>query len=386
MAKELDKNKIISGKNSIKNKKRKTKVVKANSFDIWFAKVNFNTRFRIRFYKKLASGMSNGMKLIDIIANLRERYSKKSAKDPRAIAMRRIEVELGVESDLARALKGWAKKEEISVIDIGMKSGSLVQSLELAINMMENSLKVRKTLIKSLTYPAILFSAAIAVLFFIGTFVIPTITESIGNASSWTGTAGSLYSMSLFVQSNKFLYILCGIVFIIILVSKTISSSWGGASIRKYFDKIPPWSVYKNVQGSAFMLSLSAMLMSQVSIHTAIKEIAKNSSDWTKSRVNSIARAQLYGKSGLGDAMEEAGHVFPDEETIEDIKFFQDQSNFEVILSEIGQENMDRSIEKLEAISGRISVLALLSIIGLIVWIVLGVMSIQNQISMQMSI
>jgi type II secretory pathway component PulF len=366
-------------------KKKKNKEIKVSAFEIKFAKMTFNSSFRISFYEKLENGIKNGVKIYDVIKNLEERYGQKNKKDPKAIAMWHMRKEMDEHSSLSRSLKGWAKSEEVAIIDAGETSGDLINALSLSRNIIENNKKMVGTLIKALTYPAILVTVAIFVLFFLGTYVIPQITESVGNAEAWTGAAGSLYKTSLFVQSEKF-FISIGIFFgVMFFIFNTMTSSWFGSGIRKYFDKFPPWSIYREMQGSAFIISLSSMLKAGIKIHDSLIRIAKNSSSWTRHRIGSIIMAQKSGHSGLGDAMLESNQGFPDKETIEDIRFYQSLGNLDEILEQIGQQNMKRTLSNLEKISGRISAISMLIIIGMVVWIVIGVMSIQDQITTQMA-
>lgn len=380
---QLTKNK--SKKKKFVKQKKNTKELKVSFLEIKFAKMSFNGSFRSNFYEKLANGIKNGVRFYDVIKNLEERYGQKNKKDPKAIAMWHIRKQMDEHSSLAKALQGWSKSEEVAIIDAGETSGDLVNALHLSRNIIENNKKMVGTLIKALTYPFILVTVAIFVLFFLGTYVIPQITESVGNAEAWTGAAGSLYKTSLFVQSEKFFISIGAFFGLLILIFNTMTSSWFGSNIRKYFDKIPPWSIYREMQGSAFIISLSSMLKAGIKIHDSLIRIAKNSSSWTRHRIGSIVMAQKSGHAGLGDAMLEANQGFPDKETIEDIKFYQSLGNLDEILDQIGQQNMKRTLANLEKISGRISALSMLIIIGMVVWIVIGVMSIQDQITTQMA-
>lgn len=372
---------VKNKKKANKNKKEK----KISSIEIQFAKMAFNGSFRSSFYEKLENGIRNGVKIYDVIKNLEDRYGERSKRDPKAIAMSHIRKQIEEHSSLSKAIYGWSKSEEVAIIDAGETSGDLINALALSRNIIENNKKMVGTLVKALTYPTILVVVAIGVLFFLGSYVIPQITESVGNAESWTGAAGSLYKTSLFVQSEKF-FISVGLFFTtLFLMFKSLPSSWFGLGIRKYFDKIPPWSIYREMQGSAFIISLSSMLKAGIKIHDSLIRIAKNSSGWTRNRIGGIIVAQKSGYSGLGDAMLRTGQGFPNKETIEDIRFYQSLGNLDQILEQIGQQNMKRTLENLEKISGRISAISMMIIISMVVWIVMGVMSIQDQITMQMS-
>jgi type II secretory pathway component PulF len=365
---------------------KKKKDVKISPIEIKIAKMSFNGTFRASFYEKIENGIINGVKIYDVISDLEKRYGRKNKKASKAIAMWHLRKQMDEHSSLSKALKGWANSEEVAIIDAGETSGDLVNSLSLSRNIINNNKRMVSTLVKALTYPIILVVVAVGVLFFLGSYVIPQITESVGNAESWTGAAGSLYKTSIFVQSQKFIYSIVFSLLLLITIFKTMTSSWFNSPIRKYFDKIPPWSIYREMQGSAFIISLSSMLKAGIKIHDSLIRISKNSSSWTKSRINKIIVAQKSGQSGLGDAMHEADQGFPDRETIDDIRFYQSLNNLDKILEKIGEQNMKRTLSNLEKISGRISAIAMILIISMVVWIVIGVMSIQDQITMQMSL
>jgi type II secretory pathway component PulF len=367
------------------NKKRTKKAVKINKVDLWQAKMSFNKDFRVKFYSKLISAIHNGRNLYEVLKFLLDRYSEKNPKDPKAVAMRVFISKMDERSKLSYTLQGWVSNEEIAIIDAGEESGELVDSLELAKNIIINQKKMKATLVKSLTYPFILVNVAIGVLFFLGNYVIPQITESMGNPETWEGVARSLYDVSLFVQSKDFYIMIGGLLLMSVVIFKTMASDWFNSPVRKYFDKVPPWSIYRDMQGAAFMISLSSMIKAGIKMHDSLIRMANNSSPWTKNRIRKIIHAQKSGHPNIGDALYATKQNFPDEETIYDVIFYQSSGNLDEILEKIGQENLDRTLKNLEVTSGRINAVALMFIISLVIWIVVGVMGIQEQITSQLS-
>lgn len=374
-------------------KKEKPKIdtnnIRANAIEKWFAKINFNADFRVRLYKKLASGMENGIKDIDIIENLQKRYEKKNLKDPIAVALREINKQARTHGNMALAFKPWISNEEMAIIESGYASGNVPDAMRLAVKIIVSSAYMKSTIKSALRYPAILMIATVLVVWFIGTSVVPKITSSVGNMATWSGQAQSLFDLADFVQSNAFLYII-GLFFVLaILISKTISSSWnsvGLAWLRRIVDKLPPWSIYKEVQGASFMISLSSMLASGITMHTALNRIANNSSDWTKHRITQIILAQNRGNSDIGDAMHNTGYNFPDYETIEDVRFYQNLDNLDKVLYDIGESNIDRTLERIKKAAGLINGVALMIMIGMVFWIVVGVLGVQGDISSSLGV
>lgn len=366
-----------------------TNNIKSNAIERWFARINFNTDFRVRLYKKLASGMENGIKDIDIIENLQKRYEKKNLKDPIAVALREINKQARSNGNMAMALKPWVTNEEMAIIESGYASGNVPDAMRLAVKIIVSSAYMKSTIKKALTYPALLLVATVGVVWFIGTNVVPSITESVGNMATWSAQAQSLFSLADFVQSNAFLYGIGSMFVLAILISKTLSSSWnsvGLAWLRRMLDKLPPWSIYKEVQGASFMISLSSMLASGITMHTALIRIANNSSDWTKHRITQIILAQNRGNSDIGDAMHNTGYNFPDYETIEDVRFYQNLDNLEKVLYDIGESNIDRTIDRIQKAAGLINFFALMTMISMVFWIVVGVLGVQGDISSSLGV
>lgn len=367
-----------------KNKRIDTSKIKANKFEKWFAKLNFNADFRIRLYKKLATGIINGVKDISVISELQRRYERKSLKDPRAICLRDIYNRVLSTGSVVEGLRGWASSEEISILEAGYASGNAPDAYHLVIKVIQNNKKMKSAIIKSLTYPALLLTVALGVVYFIGSSVVPKIEDSVGGMTEWSGQAQSLFSLSSFVQSDNFIYLLVGLVVGLIVIFKTLSSPWtklGLGKLRKFLDRLPPWSIYKDVQGATFMISLASMLSAGIPMQSSLIRIAKNSSEWTKHRVTQIVVSMNRGNPGIGDAMESTGYNFPDMETIDDIRFFQNMSDVERVLHEIGEENIDRTLERIQKAAGFLSMLALFIMIGMVFWIVAGVLGIQSDIS-----
>jgi type II secretory pathway component PulF len=62
---------------------------------------------------------------------------------------------------------------------------------------------------------------------------------------------------------------------------------WTGG-IRSFFDKIPPWSIYRDRQSAAFIAVLGGLLASGMEVDKALQRIERGSSSWMAWHIRNI--------------------------------------------------------------------------------------------------
>lgn len=351
------------------------------SFDLelWWAKTSFGTDARLSTYRKIGVMLRNGVRLEKVLDDLYRRASEDGKKPKEAMAVlfdswRGVVLNGGRLSD---ALDGWVPYGEKMIIQAGEEAGKLPENLDAVINVVKSSKKIKSVVFGGLVYPAALLAATLVYLFIFGLKVIPEFTKIV-NPEKWGSLAKSLYIMSQYVQS----YGIPSVVLIVIFFAAVAASMPRlGGNIRVTLDRAPPFSVYRLVTGSGFMLALSALIAGGQRIQDALASLGTSASPYLKERLDGFLLGVNSGMKA-GDAMRYSGYDFPSKEIIDDLTVYAEHSNdFSEALQIIAREWLEDGVERITAQMKVLSGMAIMTMAGFLMWIVAGFFAIQQEIA-----
>lgn len=210
------------------------------------------------------------LKSLDLLA---ERLTDEKLRGP--ITAVRDEVRTGSLLSSAFAAQGMFPPMYITTVMAGERAGSLVEVLDRYINYQKLALSVRKKLLTSLIYPALLFSLVLALIIFLITYVVPKFAELYSTLNAELPTA-TLILVSISTTASS--YILTA--FLALLA--------GAAGI--YF-----WSRTEGAQETIDKLTMNLPMFGEI---------------WTKFQVAQLARVLstlLIGGIPLLQAIQTAG-------------------------------------------------------------------------------
>jgi type II secretory pathway component PulF len=343
-----------------------------------WAKHTFTPKLRARLYRKLAARLENGVRLRDTIASLHERAATHGKTETLAIILPDVLHTLDRGEGLAAALMPWVNSLECTAIASGEKSGKMVETLRHSADSLGDVREIVKTIRNNMAYPLLLFITIIATAYFIGAWFLPEMT-ALAPASQFTDVALSLYWFSAFVQSAWFWIILAALVGSIITIIKLLPVAFGDDRFRVYLDKVPPWSIYRLVVGSSFLVTLSALLQSGIALQEALILINKYASPYLSVRLNAILDEIRKGRN-FGDALDATEYRFPDDEIIDDLIVYSTLPHFEQVLYEYGKNWMAEGLETIKEQAIILQTIAFLIMAAVIGWLVIGVMQMQQQL------
>jgi len=155
------------------------------------------------------------------------------------------------------------------------------------------------------------------------------------------------------------------------------------AKWRIYLDKIPPWSIYRMLHGSTFLLNIALMLNTGIRLQEVLVIMSKNASPWLRERITGALRGINRGDN-LGIALYRSGYEFPDVRAIQFLRILADQNGFDKKLKNFGQRWLDQSVKGVERAS-KILLMAGILVIGFLIMMILGgVVGIQQLASSQL--
>ena len=277
---------------------------------------------------------------------------------------------------LSQMLDGWVGPVERMLIAAGEASGTMEASLQAATRVMVARKDINGAVIKGLAYPLILVMVAFAVLYMFGFKVVPEFTKIVP-ADRFHGLAAVLIGLSDFARSW---ILVTGAAVIALVVAFFVSLSRWDGRYRVVLDRYPPYSIYRIVQGSTWLIGLSSMLEAGVRLETALQQLSEMADKWLANRINSAVRGMRAGLQ-LGDALNRSGYEFPDREIIDDLGVYSSLSGFDEALSILGREWLSESVEQIKARMNVVFGVALLSVAVLVGTMVGGMMTMQLQMS-----
>lgn len=343
-----------------------------------WARTQFNTKMRLNLYARIQKMTSGGLPMLKVLDDLYQRASNQGKKpnDITAIVLADWKGMMQNGRRFSEALKGWAPDFEVMLISTGEDAGELNSALTTVIEFTKARGEIRGVIVGGVAYPTLVLLMAFAYIYIFGVHVIPKFAAVV-DPSRWTGAARSLYLMSGFVQ-QWWTYTLIGIVAFIVCIGISLPA-WKGKS-RVILDSIPPYSIYRLLVGSGFLMSLSALIGGGIPVDRALAKLSELASPWLRERID----ATLIGlKSGhnLGEAMKRSGYRFPSEEIIDDLCVYAEYGGFSVAIKRVADDWLADGVTSVSASMKVLNTGSIFFLAGVVMWLVAGFFGIQQEIS-----
>lgn len=352
--------------------------------DLLYAKLVFrlNTEKRMATARKLASLLRNDFTLMDALSRLEmiESHGGKKPNEPFAIVMREWQKNLERGMSFSDATRGWVPPEETLLVTSGNLS-DLVVALENVSRVVDGTQRIKRAMVSAIAYPLFLLFLTFGIIIMVGIYLVPPLAEIAGDNMVWTGMASSLIWLSEF--SIKYWYIfLFGFIALVMIIWISLPN-WTGR-LRTFFDKLPPWNVYKIQMSVGWLMSLSAMVSAGITIPDAMRMLADNSNRYMRDILEDTLHYIANG-ANLGGALNRTGRNFPSTEIIGDLAIYADMTGFDENLGRVANDYLDESVRKMEAISNIMNSIGILLVSAIIAWVVLGTFQMQDQITSAIS-
>lgn len=344
-----------------------------NSLEALVYKTMLSNEQRIMLYEKIASFLDDGIDLYSILTKLGEKYLENGSTDPRAKILLEWAAGLSEGRSFSSVLTGWVPASEAMLIKSGEEAGEISKSIHNAILATSSVKQMIGTLKGELGYPAMLIIALMGMLAMISIKVMPELAAT-QDPSMWPSSAQGLYSLTEMVRT-KWYWLFIDIFLIIFLVSFTMPRITGLP--RKVLDIFQPWSTYRSVQSSIFMISIASQMKTGVPIVEAIESLEKMSNRYVSWHLREIL-LKLNGGTVIGKALNSG---FMDKETGVDIEVFGDTSNLQDAMQSIGNRAIQNSLISIGKLAGFLRFLSIFSLAIFIGWTIMSIQSITSSIA-----
>lgn len=298
----------------------------------WLKKKSFNFEIRMAFYDKIYRLCANevGLNFNQVVEALREQqWNLHKGKS----------ILYYVYSDIASKQSSGASESEalsnfIPDVDVMMVNSFEGDDISFGFkNLMDYNVKVKEmnsALFKALIYPASLFAISLIVVWYFSVTLIPALSASLTPGIPLSTSS----EMMIGLADNFYTFFTCLVIFI---VSLSITLSWAlpnyNGKFRRILEKIPPFNIYRIVNGCGFLNALAALSNSGYQQHEAIEKMRQNATKYLGFRLELISE-QIKGSKNLGAALADINLDFPDKKMLEDIELI---SRFGVL-----EESLDK--------------------------------------------
>jgi type II secretory pathway component PulF len=344
----------------------------------WWAKTQFTVGARLRLYRKIAKMLENGLPLLKILEELHDRAAQNGLKPNEPLAIVIDDCRRMVQNGrlLSEGLAYWIPKSEQMIIMAGEQSGRLNVTLAAVIEVVQAGKKIKSVIIAGVSYPIIIFSLIIVYVYVFGTRVIPQFTKIV-DPTNWHGAARSLFVMSQVVQHWIFQIVFCALTIIAVLLFSM--PRWRG-NLRVVFDRFAPFSIYRLIVGSGFLMAFSALQFAGITVEKSLMRLSDMADPWLRERLDG---ALLGVKSGLncGEALRNAGYGFPSDDVVDDLCVYAEYKGFADALKILADEWMDEGVETVALQMKVLNGFAIVSMAIVIGWLIAGFFGIQQEIA-----
>ena len=225
---------------------------------------------------------------------------------------------------LSQAMAGWVPQTELNIILAGERSDQLSNAFNELISTVTVIDELQNKLVSALTYPVIVFAGAILIATYIALTMVPEFRDISPNQHRQFFTH-VLLAYTMLVEKVPYLvaasFIIAGLLFYFSFARWTrFGRSWADRML-------PPYALYRQVYGLAFMRAYDVLTRSGTQGGIALELLGENANPYLQSRIFAIGTRYGPGAS-LGVAMDNTGHRFPDPSMIEGILLLPEDANY----------------------------------------------------------
>lgn len=345
--------------------------------ELWYSK-QFDGKERIQFYESLVALLENGVSINEGLVEVSNVYSDggKRPNHPIALACSAMSLSVSNGKKLAEACQAWMPYQEAAIIAAGEKSGNLLQAFSDCVRIIEARQKIMSLVLSSSLYPSLLWALMAYLLHVIATRMVPAMARR-SDPESWTGIPSLLYSISTFVN-NWGLVTLTG--FVLFVVTSIVTLPYFCGPIRVHLERVPPWSIYKALHGSTFLLNIAVMLRSNVNQIDALDALKLNAKPWLRERLAAARYGVRMGKN-FGMALKLAGHDFPDKQAVQFLCVLATRKGFSDAIHRYSNRWLENSLKNVERYSKSLLILSSMAIGVLMILVLIGTYSMQADVT-----
>jgi type II secretory pathway component PulF len=185
----------------------------------------------------------------------------------------------------SKAIEPFIPREESLILEAGEASGKLATALRSVQLQNKASREINALVAAAMTEPAMSALSIMGTGWFCGASLWPEMLKVV-KEEYWPGWALPLVNFEIGLAQN-WQFLPC--VLLLAWLYLWSIPRWTGP-VRLLFDKVPPWSIYRDRQGAAFLGVLGGLLNSGMELDAALARIEHKSDRWLSWHIAKIRR------------------------------------------------------------------------------------------------
>lgn len=321
-------------------------IITVDDVGTWFITQQLTPAVRSRIYDTLALLLDNNVLLVDALTEMYAVASDDGRAPKRAEALMLYECRQMVSEGhtFSEAIAKWVGTEEGALIAAGEQSGNLRTAFADAMDLLAAKKQIKSVILSGTGYPLILCGFLCYLLYIVADKLVPSLSSA-APPDTWTGAARLMYLSSVFTTN----YGVATLVAIVVTgVAIWLSFSRLTGNIRYRLDKYWPWSIYRTITGSTFLLNIAVLIRSGVKLHDALHLLGRHANAYLHERIDAAILGTTRGLN-LGEALDAAEFDFPDREAVKLIRLLASRDGFDVALLNYSKAWLQQSVKSVSA-------------------------------------
>lgn len=334
----------------------------------------FSKKQRIYIYQFCADMIKAGLPLYDSMQKLQK---EGQALLGRGFSKRLLGLinQMKQETSVSAVFEGMVPNSELSVITAAERSGRLSEGFFTLVSIIKYNDDLRKRIVGALVFPLIMITLSLIVIAGYSQKVFPAFA-SVVPVENWPGVTQNLYYFGVALYEGLWLKVLIGFILLVVGL-RFMMANFKGTLRNRVFDKIIPFSTFRQLTSSIFLNNLSLMLSNGIPLTDALAIIEINANRWLKwhifAMLDKMAHGVNYGKAldtGLMGA-----------EELLNISLYADLPSFNEVLLSVSDRSREHIQEYIKKIAALLKNLATVVLGGSVIWVFLALFSLMDTLS-----
>lgn len=269
-------------------------------------------------------------------------------------------------SSFEDVLKGWIPENERLQIFAakyvnGDAAGALPDALLKTKAFGLKQKKLKDTLFQGIRTPIIYCIMVMLAVLGMKHYLLPTIIKDQADIALWPSEAVTTYNFVVFFSDNIVMLAVALLCLLVFLYQYCIR---GSSPVRDLCNAIPPFSYYQIITSGGFLLTLSSLMKSKVTLYEAMGLIEKNSCNWSASHIR-MMRRRISGEN-VSQAKSVTAQAFEsklfDKYTSAKLRSYARTGDFQGGLDELSDYVLEVAQKRIESLSERLNWILLIAV------------------------
>lgn len=317
-------------------------------FSTWWVRGQFRANDKIEFFKTLKLMLQGNVQLPVALTDIYNAYSEDGRKSRNIVAVVSADclMQIRTGKSFGEALRRWLPDDECSLLDAGSASGNILEAFDKVMRIVRSKGLAVKAVMSATVYPTILMLQCAYLLNKVANDLVPKLLRGKA-AETVEGPAWVLKELSFFVSNYGHIAAMSLVVLgVLVILSLPVLRG----NVRYYLDKLPPYSFYRMMYGSTFLLNIGVQMSAGIKLSQILTDAARHANPWLRERLEATLFGVNNGKT-LGQALTDAGYDFPDRRAVYFLRAITSQKGSEENIEQFGADWLDQSIVKLQALA-----------------------------------